>query len=120
MGEVSTTTTRLLGLGDDFIYQMIAFRSMRVFRIVKLTKHLTGLRKLTARAFGTPAGVMYAMAVTLVFIVFCALFGNQLFSNSIEFAMKRNDFQVRFFGVRAMLRNDFRTCVLLCVRGEEE
>ncbi len=94
MGELSTTFTNLIGLGDDYIYQMIAFRSMRVFRIVKLTKHLTGLKRLAIRAFGSPVGVFYSLLVTIIFIFFYSLFGNQIFKDSMDFAMRRNDYQV--------------------------
>ena len=43
--------------------QALALQALRVFRIVKLTKHLTGLKALTARAFGSPAGVGYALVI---------------------------------------------------------
>ena len=43
--------------------QALALQALRVFRIVKLTKHLTGLKALTARAFGSPAGVGYALVL---------------------------------------------------------
>ena len=104
MGEVTCAITRLLGLGEDFIYQMLAFRAMRVFRIVKLTKHLTGLRKLTTRAFGSPAGVAYAMLVTIVFIFIYSLFGNELFKKSVEFAAMRSDFQHIMEAMKAMIQ----------------
>ena len=39
---------------------------------------------------------MYAMAVTIVFIAIASLFGNELFKNSIKFAQRRNDYQVRW------------------------
>eukprot|EP00282_Hemiselmis_andersenii_P037258 CAMPEP_0169431024 /NCGR_PEP_ID=MMETSP1042-20121227/2715_1 /TAXON_ID=464988 /ORGANISM="Hemiselmis andersenii, Strain CCMP1180" /LENGTH=584 /DNA_ID=CAMNT_0009541385 /DNA_START=125 /DNA_END=1876 /DNA_ORIENTATION=- len=103
MGEVTCVITRLMGLGEDYIYQMLAFRAMRVFRIVKLTKHLTGLKNLTTRAFGSPAGVLYSMLVTIVFIVFYSLFGNSLFRANVEFAERRDDFQYIFAAMKCMI-----------------
>jgi len=103
IGEATTLTTAFLGLGDDYVYPMLAVQSMRVFRITKLTKHLTGLKRLTAQAFGSPAGVAYALAVTIIFIVFCSLFGNELFRDSVMFAMRRNDFQYFFLALKAMI-----------------
>ena len=93
VGEVTTITTDLLGLGDDYIYQALALQALRVFRVVKLTKHLTGLKALAARAFGSPAGVIYALLVTIGFICFMAFFGNELFKDEVRFAEARNDFQ---------------------------
>jgi len=90
-------------LGDDAVYPMLAVQSMRVFRIMKLTKHLTGLKRLTAKAFGSPAGVAYALAVTIIFIVFCSLFASELFKDSVVFAMRRNDFQYFFAALKAMI-----------------
>jgi hypothetical protein len=55
---------------------MLAFRTMRVFRIVKLTKHLKGLKRLALRAFGSPVGVLYSLLVTIIFILFDRLGNN--------------------------------------------
>ena len=82
---------------------MLAVQSMRVFRITKLTKHLTGLKRLTAQAFGSPEGVAYALAVTIIFIVFMSLFGNELFRDSVIFAVRRNDFQYIMSSIKAMI-----------------
>ena len=48
-------------------------------------------------------GVIYAMAVTIVFIVFYSLFGNELFKSSIAFAMRRNDYQYPLEAMKAMI-----------------
>jgi len=103
VGEATTLTTEFLGLGADFIYPMLAVQSLRVFRIGKLTKHLKGLKRLTAKAFGSPEGVVYAMAVTIIFIVFCALFANELYRDSVELAARRNDFQYFFAAIKGMI-----------------
>jgi len=102
-GEVTTIGTEIMGLGPDYVYPMLAVQSLRVFRIAKLTKHLKGLKALTAQAFGSPEGVAYAMAVTIIFIVFCSLFGNELYKDSVTFAERRNDFQYFFAAIKAMI-----------------
>ena len=83
--------------------QALALQALRVFRIVKLTKHLTGLKALTARAFGSPAGVGYALLVTIGFVCFMAFFGNELFSAELRFARARNDFQFFLSAMKTML-----------------
>ena len=103
LGEATTITTEALGLGPDYVYPMLALQSLRVFRITKLTKHLVGLKRLTQQAMGSPEGVVYAMAVTIIFIIFMSLFGNELFRNSIAFAMRRNDYQYILSALKAMV-----------------
>jgi hypothetical protein len=85
------------------VYPMLAVQATRVFRITKLTKHLTGLKRLTSQAFGSPEGVAYALAVTIIFIIFMSLFGNELFRDSVRFAVRRNDFQYILSAIKAMI-----------------
>jgi len=103
IGEVTTQVTDFLGLGNDYIYQALALQALRVFRIGKLTKHLTGLRDLTSRAFGSPKPVVFALLVTIGFVCFMAFFGNELFSTEIQFAQARNDFQYFLSSMQTML-----------------
>jgi len=110
VGEITTQITDALGLGDDYIYEALALQAMRVFRIVKLTKHLTGLKNLTARAFGSPAGVLYALLVTIGFVCFMAFFGNELFGDEVQFAMERNDFQFFLSSMKTMLEFMLGSC----------
>ena len=115
IGEVTTQVTDGLGLGPDYIYQALALQALRVFRIAKLTKHLTGLKDLTARAFGSPKGVVFALLVTIGFVCFMAFFGNELFSTELRFAQERNDFQFFFSSMQTMLEflfgdRYFETC----------
>lgn len=51
---MTTLATEALFGRADFIYQALALQALRVFRIGKLTKHLVGLKRLTAQAFGSP------------------------------------------------------------------
>jgi len=94
IGKITTFVTgNILGLGSDYIFQMVALESFRAFRIAKLVRHLTGLRRLTAQAFGSPTNMFYTMLVTLIFIAFSSLFGHALFKSSVAFAKRRNDYQ---------------------------
>eukprot|EP00960_Hanusia_phi_P047852 758619-Hanusia_phi.AAC.2 len=94
IGKFTTILTgSILNLGADYIFQMVALESFRAFRIAKLVRHLTGLRRLTAQAFGSPTNMFYTMLVTLIFIAFSSLFGHALFKGSVAFAKRRNDYQ---------------------------
>ena len=86
---------------------MLVLRALRVLRILKLTKHMKALKELAQRAFGSPAGVMYAFLVTISFIFLLALFGNQLFRSSMTFAVARNDFQYIMEAMQALIENLF-------------
>jgi len=104
IGELGTIVTGdILGLGADYIYQLLALQAIRVFRVAKLTKHLTGLKNLARRAFKSTSQVFYSMLVTIIFIVFCALFANELYKDSVQFAARRNDFQSLFEAMKAMI-----------------
>ena len=54
-------------------------------------------------AFGSPAGVIYALLVTIGFTAFMAFLGNELFSSVTEFAENRNDFRLFLSSMKAML-----------------
>ncbi len=109
-GEIVCQITKALpvtNFREDFIYPMLVLRALRVLRILKLTKHLKDLKDLAQRAFGSPAGVLFAFLVTLSFIFVIALFGNQLFKKSTTFAEVRNDFQFIMEAVKALIENLF-------------
>ena len=109
-GELVCQLTKALpatNYREDYIYPMLVLRALRVLRILKLTKHMKDLKVLAQRAFGSPAGVIYAFLVTISFIFLIALFGNQLFRSSTTFAEARNDFQFIMEAMKALIENLF-------------
>ena len=109
-GEIVCQITKALpvtNFREDFIYPMLVLRALRVLRILKLTKHMKDLKDLAQRAFGSPAGVIFAFLVTISFIFVIALFGDQLFKKSTRFAKVRNDFQFIMEAMKALIENLF-------------
>jgi hypothetical protein len=67
-----------------------AFRSLRLFRIFKLARSWTTLRKLLMAIAATIGAILYFVILLFLFMIIASLLGMELFAYNIRFDVNGN------------------------------